>query len=182
MADAVIENPILNSPFEEPTRHWLRPGGSVRGARARARGPSDRPRSRSAPIPLRRCRRPSRVRARLVARRAALGRMRGNLQPADSWKDVERTVGLRDGDSGHLPQRGHAEIPIRFVPLDHAAKLLLAVGERRLRRDLHECRRVGDEELVQLGELRSEVGTGHQPPDPVGCVNPSVMLLGRTRG
>ena len=22
MPDAVIDNPILNSPFEEPTRHW----------------------------------------------------------------------------------------------------------------------------------------------------------------
>ena len=59
---------------------------------------------------------------------------------------------------GHRAERLDAEVPVRPQAVDHARELLLAVGERGLRGDLRERRRVRDEELVQLRELRSDVG------------------------
>ncbi len=57
------------------------------------------------------------------------------------------------------------EIPVFLELGDHSTKLGFPLGQRRLRRDLRERRRMRNKGLVELGQLRPEVGARHQPPN-----------------
>ena len=79
------------------------------------------------------------------------------VEAVDAREEVERAGRIGHGDAGDRAERLDAEVAVRGEHLDHLPEFGLALLERRLCRDLGERRGVGDEELVQLGELRPDV-------------------------
>src|SRR5436190_3840146 len=86
-------------------------------------------------------------------------------QAVELREQVERAVGIGHGHARQRPQRFGAVVALRPQLLDHPPKLVLAVLERGLSRDLRERGGVRDVELVQLPELHADVRARHEPAD-----------------
>ena len=60
-----------------------------------------------------------------------LAEREGIFEAVDARENVERAVGFRQRDSGHVAQRREAEIAVLLETPEHAHQLLLALGQRR---------------------------------------------------
>ena len=87
----------------------------------------------------------------------------------DFWKEIERAVGFRDRDAGHLREQLKAHVTIFLQPLQHGAQFVIAVEQRRLGRPLRNGVRIDDDELVELSHLVRQVDARHNPTDAPAC-------------